>query len=291
MPGITSKTYKGTLAGTEALPLDDTGTDKHTLISDIAEYTLTTPNIGAATATTVNKITITAPASGATLTLANGSTLATSGGNSITLTSTGATNVTLPTTGTLATLAGSETLSGKTLTEPKLANGGFIADANGNELIKGTTTSSAVNEITVANAATGSGPSIAATGGDSNIDLTLTPKGTGSVNATSLSASLQYTSITGDGAITIESGAVVLSKATAAAITIAAPSSQNGTDIIIASHSDAAHVVTFTGGTLRDGTTGGHTTATFAAFKGASLRIMASGTEWLVVSTNAVTIT
>ena len=65
--------------------------------------TLITPNIGVATATSVNKVAITAPASSATLTLANGSTLATSGANSITLTSTGATNVTLPTTGTLAT--------------------------------------------------------------------------------------------------------------------------------------------------------------------------------------------
>lgn len=44
--------------------------------------------------------------------------LITSGANSLTLTTTGATNVTLPTTGTLATLAGTETLTGKTLTSP-----------------------------------------------------------------------------------------------------------------------------------------------------------------------------
>lgn len=64
----------------------------------------TTPTIGNATATTVNKITFTQPLTGATLTLANGSTLATSGAYGITLTSTGTTNVTLPTSGTLATL-------------------------------------------------------------------------------------------------------------------------------------------------------------------------------------------
>lgn len=50
-----------------------------------------------------------------TLSLANGSTLATSGDNSITLTSSGATNVILPTTGTLATLSGTETLTNKTI--------------------------------------------------------------------------------------------------------------------------------------------------------------------------------
>jgi hypothetical protein len=65
--------------------------------------TLVTPTLGVATATSVNKVAITAPATSATLTLANGSTLATSGANSITLTSTGATNVTLPTSGTLST--------------------------------------------------------------------------------------------------------------------------------------------------------------------------------------------
>lgn len=44
----------------------------------------------------------------------------TSGANSLTLTTTGLTNVTLPTTGTLATLAGSETFTSKTLTSPNI---------------------------------------------------------------------------------------------------------------------------------------------------------------------------
>jgi hypothetical protein len=64
-----------------------------------------------------SKVVITAPATAATLTLANGSTLVTSGANSITLTSSGATNVMLPTTGTLATLAGTETLTNKAITK------------------------------------------------------------------------------------------------------------------------------------------------------------------------------
>ncbi len=64
-----------------------------------------TVTLGAITPTTVNKVTVTAPGSAATLTLADGSTLATSGAHSITLTSTADSNVTLPTTGTLVNSA------------------------------------------------------------------------------------------------------------------------------------------------------------------------------------------
>ena len=65
--------------------------------------TLVAPTLGVASATSLNKVTVTAPATAATLTLADGSTLATSGAFSVTLTGTATTNVTLPTSGTLAT--------------------------------------------------------------------------------------------------------------------------------------------------------------------------------------------
>jgi hypothetical protein len=63
--------------------------------------TLVTPTLGVASATSVNKVALTAPATSATLTLANGSTLATSGAFSQTLTATATTAVTLPTSGTI----------------------------------------------------------------------------------------------------------------------------------------------------------------------------------------------
>jgi len=96
-----------------------TGTGK--MVLDTSP-TLVTPVLGVATATSINKVTITAPATSATLTVADGSTLATSGAYSLTLTSSAATNVTLPTTGTLATLAGSEAFTNKTLTNPTVTN-------------------------------------------------------------------------------------------------------------------------------------------------------------------------
>jgi len=87
--------------------------------------------------------------------------------------------------GSFATLAGTETLSNKTLTAPKFADGGFIADANGNELILLQTTTSAVNELEITNAATGNAVQIATSGGDTNIDLKLSPKGSGVVDVDS----------------------------------------------------------------------------------------------------------
>jgi len=58
-------------------------------------------------------------------------------------------------------------------------NGNFIGDENGLEQVKFATTASAVNELTVTNAATGNAPNLSATGGDTNVDLNLTPKGIG----------------------------------------------------------------------------------------------------------------
>jgi len=77
-------------------------------------------------------------------------------------------------------VAGTLTATGTTtLTSPRI--GTQINDTNGNELLKLTATASAVNELTLANAATGGAPVLSATGGDTNIGIALTPKGTGGV--------------------------------------------------------------------------------------------------------------
>lgn len=60
----------------------------------------------------VNKVTITAPATAATFTLADGSTFATVGAHSVTFTATGTTALTLPTSGTVTALGNTSTGSG-----------------------------------------------------------------------------------------------------------------------------------------------------------------------------------
>lgn len=126
------------------------------------------------------------------------------------------------------TLTGTQTLSNKTLTAPKFASGGYIADANGNEEIKFATTSSAINEITVTNAAAGNDPSIAATGDDTNIDLNLVSKGAGVVQANGVPLGLARLGLNAQSGTTYTLAASDLNKivttSNGSAVTITVPS-------------------------------------------------------------------
>jgi len=94
-------------------------------------------------------------------------------------TNTGLFEASFSTAGTV-TETGTQTLTNKTLTAPKI--GTSILDTNGNELLLLTATGSAVNEFTLANAASGNAPSITASG-ETNVSINLIPKGTGEVQA------------------------------------------------------------------------------------------------------------
>ncbi len=96
-----------------------------------------------------------------------------------------------------------------------------------------------------------------------------------------------------DGACPITRDAVIaITKGSAIALSVAAPGTANiGREITFLTTTDFAHVVTFTGTTLMDGTAGLNTTWTTTAVAGCSLTVRAiSATRWCVVSFNLGTI-
>lgn len=97
-----------------------------------------------------------------------------------------------------------------------------------------------------------------------------------------------------DGAIAVpmQNTIVQITKASALAATLAAPSiAENGLVLVLTSQTAFAHVVTATS-LFADAVTGApHTTATFAAFKGASLTLIAENGLWNVKAAVGVVIT
>lgn len=99
----------------------------------------------------------------------------------------------------------------------------------------------------------------------------------------------EITTLAGDGAIPVDADSItLLTKGSAAAVTVAAPGAANiGRRLVIHNGSDFAHIVTFTGFTLRDGTTGASITWTAAAFRGSSLTVRAvDASTWSVEAMN-----
>lgn len=141
--GATSVTSTGTQLNYLNAATGTTGTTSTNLVYSTSP-TLVMPVLGVATATSINKLTFTQPATGATLTLVDNSSLITAGAFATTITSTATTNATLPAgTGTLAYLAGTNTWSGATTFSNTLTASGIFSTAgtiaNANFLLASTT--------------------------------------------------------------------------------------------------------------------------------------------------------
>ena len=73
-------------------------------------------------------------------------------------------------------------------------NGQYLADSNGNELLTFGVVASAVNEVKITNAATGTAGPIIAPTGESNVNLQLRPAGTGVITVGTSAANATVTS-------------------------------------------------------------------------------------------------
>ena len=83
--------------------------------------------------------------------------------------------------GEMVTTTSTQTLSNKTMVGLVIPT---LNDSNGNEILDLNSVGSAVNYLQITNSATGNATLLNALGDDTNIDITLTPKGSGVVNIT-----------------------------------------------------------------------------------------------------------
>jgi hypothetical protein len=113
-------------------------------------------------------------------------------------------------TGTVLTLTDSSINSTQDI---RLPTAKAIADDSGNEYLKFVKTASAVNEISITNSATGNSPDLSVTGGDTNIGLSITTKGTGLIKFND-SAYFPEATLTDGATITWDSSVAQVAKVT-----------------------------------------------------------------------------
>jgi hypothetical protein len=172
------------------------------------------------------------------------------------------------------------TLTNKTLTTPTLTSpkiGTAINDTNGAELIKVTATASAVNEITLANAATGGKPTITASGDDTNITTQLNGKGTGSIEINKLA--ITSSTITVDGAASTTAGYIICNKGSALAVSLANGTVVGETKIFT---NKGAGTATITPSSFAAGTS-------FAIAQNEGAQVIWDGTNWFLIGNQSVT--
>jgi len=173
-----------------------------------------------------------------------------------------------------------QTLTNKTLTSPILNTariGTSINDTNGAELIKVTATASAVNEITLANAATGNKPTITASGNDTNITVQINGKGTGSVEINKFA--ITSSTITVDGAASTSAGYIICNKGTALAVSLADGTVVGETKIFT---NKGVGTATITPSNFASGTS-------FAIAQNEGAQVIWDGTNWFLIGNQSVT--
>ncbi len=116
-------------------------------------------------------------------------------------------------------------------------------------------------------------------------------RNTGQVTLDHATLGLNTTYYSASGAIVPAAGCAVITKATAAAMTLAAPTqAQDGAVLVITSRVGTAHTVTGVA-LLADGASGApHSTATYVAAVGASMTLLACNQLWNVIALQNVSV-
>lgn len=121
--------------------------------------------------------------------------------------------------GTITLNEAQQTLAQKTLVSPTISLPAItsgVLDSGGNEMIDITATAGAVNQFTLRNAATGNAPTIGVAGDDSNVNLNLTAKASGSVSISK--AAYSSVELTTDGTASATVSYIVCNKGSALAV-------------------------------------------------------------------------
>ncbi len=160
-----------------------------------------------------------------------------------------------------------------------------LVDTNANELFKFSPVASAVNEITVFNAATGSGPNLFASGGDTDVDINLSAKNAGKLifNSANTSTAVRFNTGTSNQHQTELSFAD-----TAASRTITLPD-YDGTAMLMSAAGSSGQIIRSGGSAV-----GTWSTATFASTYGASEILYSNGAntvQGLTTAANGVLVT
>jgi hypothetical protein len=168
-----------------------------------------------------------------------------------------------------------KTLTAPTITSPKI--GTVINDINGAALVNLTATSSAVNAITYANAATGGKPTITASGNDTNITVQLSGKGTGSVEINKLA--ITSSTMTVDGAASTSASYIICNKGTALAVSLANGTIVGETKLFTNRGSGLATITptSFAGG------------ISFAIAQNEGAQVIWDGASWFLIGNQSVT--
>lgn len=188
--------------------------------------------------------------------------------------------------GATASTVNSLTVTGSAAGNPVILANNGEADVgmtfnakDGEQMLILAATADAVNEVQISNAATGNGVIVEATGGDTNININMVPKGSGKVDVQGGFMTSETTSLSGAGAVAITGAIHEITTTGTDALTLA--DGVEGQRLCIVMVTDGGD------GTLTPTSGGGYTTITFAD-AGDSCELLFTNSNWYVLGSGGL---